>query len=96
MAKLPVAAGQNPFIPSPEVVVMHILAVCTGNICRSPLAEKVLKHRLADLALSVSSAGTRARAGLPMTPQSIELATARGVPEEEATHAARQIGRAHV
>jgi protein-tyrosine phosphatase len=39
---------------------MKILMVCLGNICRSPLAEGILKHKLEQLSLSahVDSAGT--------------------------------------
>ncbi|WP_241558562.1 low molecular weight protein-tyrosine-phosphatase [Paracnuella aquatica] len=39
---------------------MKILMVCLGNICRSPLAEGILKHKAeaAGLALQVDSAGT--------------------------------------
>jgi protein-tyrosine phosphatase len=39
---------------------MKILMVCLGNICRSPLAEGVLKHKLqkAGLNWTVDSAGT--------------------------------------
>ena len=32
---------------------MKILFVCTGNICRSPLAEGILKHKLTQLKLPV-------------------------------------------
>jgi protein-tyrosine phosphatase len=39
---------------------MKILMVCLGNICRSPLAEGILKHKLqkAGLDWTVDSAGT--------------------------------------
>jgi len=40
----------------------RILVVCTGNICRSPLAEYLLRHTTQhlELALDISSAGTGA------------------------------------
>ncbi|MGN2640478.1 low molecular weight protein-tyrosine-phosphatase [Nocardia takedensis] len=41
---------------------LHISFVCTGNICRSPMAEKIFAHRLDEEGLAervrVSSAGT--------------------------------------
>lgn len=51
----------------------RILIVCTGNICRSPLAEQLLKARSqqAQLPLTVTSAGTRAMLGGKI-PQEIE------------------------
>ncbi|MCL4145157.1 UNVERIFIED_CONTAM: hypothetical protein GTU68_030275 [Idotea baltica] len=41
---------------------MKVLMVCLGNICRSPLAEGILKHKvkLAKLAWEVDSCGTGA------------------------------------
>lgn len=41
---------------------MKILMVCLGNICRSPLAEGILKHKTQQLGLNweVDSAGTSA------------------------------------
>lgn len=40
---------------------MRVLFVCTGNICRSPTAEAVFRHRAAEakLAIEADSAGTR-------------------------------------
>lgn len=42
--------------------VLHITFVCSGNICRSPMAEKMFAHQLTERGLSgvvrVSSAGT--------------------------------------
>jgi len=42
--------------------VTTIMTVCTGNICRSPAAELLLREYLGDLA-SVSSTGTHAMRG---------------------------------
>lgn len=50
----------NPLATSLNLRVMKILMVCLGNICRSPLAEGVLKHKIkaAGLDWVVDSAGT--------------------------------------
>ena len=42
---------------------LKIVAVCTGNICRSPLSEYFLKNALNPEYFSISSAGTRAVRG---------------------------------
>lgn len=47
--------------------------VCTANLCRSPLAERIAVHRMPPTAatrpwLVVTSAGTNARGGMPMHP----------------------------
>ncbi|MEE8457777.1 MAG: hypothetical protein V3S28_06975 [Acidimicrobiia bacterium] len=41
----------------------NILFVCTGNICRSPLAEVIARSVFGDGQLTFSSAGTQAGAG---------------------------------
>lgn len=43
----------------------RVLVVCTANVCRSPLAERVLRARLGDR-LRIASAGVRALGGAPM------------------------------
>jgi len=47
--------------------LIHVIFICTGNICRSAMAEGYLKYRLKELGLEekviVSSAGTRATQG---------------------------------
>jgi protein-tyrosine phosphatase len=42
--------------------ITHILMVCLGNICRSPMAEGILKHELSKRGIDVlvDSAGTSA------------------------------------
>lgn len=51
-----------------------VLTVCSGNICRSPLAEQILRARLADLpSISFSSAGTFAGEGERMPDQAAAL-----------------------
>lgn len=67
-----------------------VLTVCTGNICRSPLAETLLRSRLAGLGLRVHSAGTHALVGHTMTDPAQQLARDRGVdPKVAQEHRAR-------
>lgn len=61
-----------------------ILFVCLGNICRSPLAEGILRHRLAEAGLAdrfhVDSAGTADwHTGRPPDPRSQKVAEAHGI-----------------
>ena len=61
-----------------------ILFVCTGNICRSPTAEGVLRHRVTALGQEknweIASAGThRYHIGEAPDPRSIKAALRRGV-----------------
>ncbi|MDQ4502975.1 low molecular weight phosphatase family protein [Sinomonas sp. ASV322] len=51
----------------------HVLFVCSGNICRSPMAEQLLRARGAGSDIGVSSAGTIADEGAPMTREAAEL-----------------------
>jgi protein-tyrosine phosphatase len=46
--------------------VFSILAVCTGNVCRSPAVERLLANNLGPT-VSVSSAGTHALVGHPIS-----------------------------
>jgi protein-tyrosine phosphatase len=71
---------------------VRILTVCTGNICRSPVAERLLQAGLDQVVpggFQVSSAGTRALVGEPMQPISADIVrTFGGNPEG---FAARQL-----
>ena len=67
-----------------------ILFVCLGNICRSPLAEGVFRHRVAEAGLQdrfrIASAGTGGwHVGDPPDPRSRAVAEARGVSLEGQT-----------
>ena len=37
---------------------MKILMVCLGNICRSPLAEGILRNKIPNVNATIDSAGT--------------------------------------
>ncbi|TDS64358.1 low molecular weight protein-tyrosine-phosphatase [Myroides indicus] len=57
-----------------------VLMVCLGNICRSPLAEGILKSKLSDSAFLVDSAGTGAwHAGEQPDKRSIAIAEKYGI-----------------
>lgn len=77
--------------------MLNILTVCTGNICRSPLAALTLEARTGDLEVRFASAGTRARDGALMTAEAIDLALERGVPVATAIgHRARFLTPSHL
>ena len=76
---------------------IDILTVCTGNICRSPLAEQLLRASLAPLDVSVASAGTHAMVDEPMTADAAKLAASLGVPADDSgAHRARWLTERHL
>ena len=66
----------------------RILVICTGNICRSPMAEVLLAHRLGE-GFTVASAGIGALVGAPADPEAIALMNERGL--DLSAHRARQL-----
>jgi len=67
----------------PPAAELQVLMVCMGNICRSPLAEGVLRTKLARAGLAervaVDSAGTAGlHRGNPPDPRAVALAAQRG------------------
>lgn len=73
-----------------------ILTVCSGNICRSPLAEQLLRAGLADVPdVRVSSAGTVGMIGYPMDARAAELAVRFGI-TDSASHVARELNERQI
>lgn len=67
--------------------MMRIMTVCVGNICRSPLAEVLLRRELPDH--SVYSSGLGALVGQGADPLSVQIAAEHGL--DLSTHRAQQI-----
>lgn len=67
--------------------MLKVLFICMGNICRSPMAEGLLK-KIHDN-LSISSAGTSALVGEGPTAEAIEVMMEHGV--DISDHVARQV-----
>ncbi|RZT12928.1 protein-tyrosine phosphatase [Kribbella sp. VKM Ac-2569] len=75
---------------------MHVEIVCSGNICRSPMGEVVLRAKLAEAGLGdveVTSSGTGGwHVGDRMDPRAAAALRRRGY--DGSTHRARQFERA--
>ncbi|WP_343959352.1 low molecular weight phosphatase family protein [Yaniella flava] len=69
--------------------------MCTGNVCRSPLAEMLLRHAFAELPITVHSAGTHALVGRQMPDPQLEIAKELGI-ENADSHRGKQITLEHV
>ena len=70
-----------------RAAVLRICLLCTGNICRSPMAASVLRSKLAaaglDSRVVVSSAGTWGlHAGSPMEPRAASTLARHGYPTD--------------
>jgi protein-tyrosine phosphatase len=83
MARRPWIAGK---------MAMNILFICTGNICRSPMAEGLFRHMLPPEMRSevhVHSAGTHGLDGEPAAPYAVQAAARMGV--DISRHRARSL-----
>lgn len=60
-------------------MTIRILTICTGNVCRSPLAAQLLASRLDPGLFQVASAGTSALVGDQMPESARDIATRMGV-----------------
>jgi protein-tyrosine phosphatase len=91
LVRLPLAGGfkiERTGAMSPDTVrrrLTHtILFVCTGNTCRSPMAERIARHLIerqpaGSVPIDVASAGVSAMVGDPTTPEAIEALHRRGI-----------------
>lgn len=74
--------------------IKRILFVCTGNTCRSPMAEAMFKHMLEKEGkrdLDIRSAGVQAAPHEPISPRAREALAEIGVSAPE--HGAHRVGR---
>ncbi|MBI1758751.1 MAG: DUF4012 domain-containing protein [Actinobacteria bacterium] len=77
----------------------RILVVCTGNVCRSPLAERLIRSWLTALPgdhagrFAVTSAGTRGLVGRAMDPRSARVCEVFGASAEGFTGRALDVGQ---
>jgi protein-tyrosine phosphatase len=73
-----------------RLAAVNVLFVCTGNTCRSPMAERIFQKLIADKLgcgvadlearnIHVQSAGTMAWTGSPASPEAVEVCRRRGI-----------------
>ncbi|GAB3222928.1 low molecular weight protein-tyrosine-phosphatase [Mycolicibacterium hippocampi] len=81
-----------------DAAVLHITFICSGNICRSPMAEKMFAHQIGERGLAdvvrVTSAGTgHWHEGEPADRRAGQVLRGHGYPT---AHRAAQIGDDHL
>lgn len=72
-------------------MIRSILVLCTGNICRSPMGEALLKGQAqaAGADLAIASAGLSALVDYPADPAAVKLMSREGL--DISAHRARQL-----
>lgn len=82
--------GANARVES-QFAIRRVLMVCLGNICRSPIAEYVLRERLANPEIVVESAGIAAVPGARIDPKALYVLDRHGIDGDP--HVARRLDR---
>ena len=60
--------------------VKNVLFICTGNVCRSPMAEAMFAQLVSDREeFQIQSAGISAMAGQPASEHTAQLLERRGI-----------------
>ncbi|MFB0830162.1 low molecular weight protein arginine phosphatase [Brevibacillus laterosporus] len=67
---------------------MRILFVCTGNTCRSPMAEVLFREQVKDLQMEIASAGVAVFEGQPASLHAQQVLGEKGLAHE---HTSKQI-----
>ena len=78
--------------------LLHVTFVCSGNICRSPMADKMFSHQIAERGLTdvvrVTSAGTGSwHVGDPAHERAVHVLREHGYPT---AHRASHVGDDHM
>lgn len=58
---------------------MRVLFVCTGNVCRGPIAEAIFRQKIGKKSIEVRSAGMHAFDGDPISPKAETILTEHGI-----------------
>ncbi|HYH81552.1 MAG TPA: low molecular weight protein arginine phosphatase [Longimicrobium sp.] len=73
---------QDAAAPAPRTATFNILFLCTGNTCRSPLAEGIARAEIARRGwknVEVASAGLSAASGSPASAEAVTVAGRAGI-----------------
>ena len=91
--ELPASPGRGQSV-NPGFAIRRILVVCVGNICRSPMAEYLLRKHLQGRGVTVESAGIAAADGARIDPNALGVLATHGIDAD--AHVARRLDQAMI